>query len=180
MSDQRGIPGLRGTDHIGFTVPDIEAATDFFVNVIGCDLVYSLGRIEDSAGDWMRRHLNVDERAVIKDLRLLRCRHGTNFEIFEFEARDQRRAAPRNSDIGGHHLAFYVDDFGAALDYLRARGLRILGEPTVRHNGPSGGQTWVYFLTPWGMQCELVSFPQGKAYERDAEILLWHPARPAD
>lgn len=180
MPDQRGIPGLRGTDHIGFTVPDIDAATDFFVNVIGCDLVYSLGRIEDPAGDWMRRHLDVDERAVIKELRLLRCRHGTNFEIFEFEARDQCRTAPRNSDIGGHHIAFYVDDFGAALDYLRSHGLRILGEPTVRRNGPSGGQTWVYFLTPWGMQCELVSFPDGKAYERDAATLLWHPARPAE
>ena len=28
-----GLPGLAGTDHVGFTVPDIEAATDFFVNV---------------------------------------------------------------------------------------------------------------------------------------------------
>ena len=37
-----GIPTLRGTDHIGFTVPNIQEATDFFVNIIGCDLVYSL------------------------------------------------------------------------------------------------------------------------------------------
>jgi glyoxylase I family protein len=30
------------------------------------------------------------------------------------------------------------------------------------------------------MQFELVSFPDGKAYERDADVLLWHPARPAE
>ena len=30
-----GLPGLAGTDHIGFTVPDMEEATRFFVDVIG-------------------------------------------------------------------------------------------------------------------------------------------------
>jgi hypothetical protein len=39
------------------------------------------------------------------------------------------------------------------------------------------GQRWVYFLTPWGMQLELVSFPEGKAYEKDSSVILWHPAR---
>ena len=38
-----GIPGLRGTEHIGFTVPDLEEATRFFVDVIGCELIYTLG-----------------------------------------------------------------------------------------------------------------------------------------
>ncbi len=179
-SAQTGIPGLRGTDHIGFTVPDIEQATRFFVDVIGCELIYSLGRIEDAEGDWMQRHLGVDRRAVVNDLRLLRCRHGANFEIFEYEVPEQVSTPPRNSDVGGHHLAFYVDDFDLALDYLREQGLRILGEPTVRHEGPSAGQTWVYFLSPWGMQLELLSFPGGKGYERDATTLLWHPAHPAD
>jgi glyoxylase I family protein len=30
------------------------------------------------------------------------------------------------------------------------------------------------------MQFELVSFPDGKAYEKDAPVKLWHPARPAE
>ncbi len=175
-----GIPGLRGTDHIGFTVPDIEQATRFFVEVIGCELIYSLGPIEDPEGDWMQTHLDVHPRAGVRELRLLRCRHGSNFEIFEYSAPDQVTRQPRNSDVGGHHLAFYVDDFDAALDYLKSRGLRILGEPTVRHDGPSAGQTWIYFLSPWGMQLELLSFPDGKGYESNARRLLWHPAKPAE
>lgn len=179
-SEQRGIPGLRGTDHIGFTVPDIEAATRFFVDVIGCELIYSLGCIKDPDGDWMLRHLNVDARAEIRDLRLLRCKHGSNFEIFEYKVDGQVQSLPRNSDFGGHHLAFYVDDFDTALEYLRAQGLRVLGQPTVRTEGPSAGQTWVYFLSPWGMQLELVSFPRGKGYEHGARTLLWHPGKPAE
>lgn len=176
---KRGVPGLRGVEHIGFTVPDIEQATRFFVDVIGCDYVYRLGPFRDPDGDWMTRHLNVHPRAEVKELRFFRCGFGPNFEIFEYNGPDRRADPPRNSDVGGHHLAFYVDDFDAALAYLKGHGLTILGEPTIRHEGPSAGQTWVYFLAPWGMQLEMVSFPGGKGYERDTAMRLWHPADPA-
>lgn len=173
-----GLPGLRGTDHIGFTVPDLDEAVRFFVDVIGCEAFYELGPFQ-SDGDWMQTHLNVHPGSVMKRLKFLRCRHGSNFEIFEYAAPDQNGTPPRNSDVGGHHLAFYVDDIGDAVAYLRSRDVRVLGEPTVRSQGPSAGQSWVYFLSPWGMQLELVSFPGGKAYERDTDRRLWHPASPA-
>jgi catechol 2,3-dioxygenase-like lactoylglutathione lyase family enzyme len=172
-----GIPGLRGTEHIGFTVPDLDEAERFFVDVIGCQLVYSLGPFarED---DWMATNLNVHPRSVMRELRFFRCAFGPNFEIFQWEPADGQNTQPRNSDIGGHHLGFYVDDLDAAVDYLKAQGVRVLGEPTAS-SSHSLGQRWVYFLSPWGMQFELLSFPGGKAYEKDAEVLLWHPARPA-
>ncbi|HEY5717569.1 MAG TPA: VOC family protein [Motiliproteus sp.] len=173
-----GLPGLRGTDHIGFTVPDLEQAVNFFVEVIGCEPFYELGPFDD--GSWLQKHLDVDPGAVMKKLKFLRCKHGTNFELFEYQAPDQNPKQPRNSDIGGHHLAFYVDDFDAALNYLKERGVEILGEPVVRLSGPSGGQTWVYFKTPWGMQLELVSYPDGKNYEQAYPHKLWHPAFPAE
>jgi len=173
-----GLPGLRGVEHIGFTVPDIEAATRFFVDVIGCEYVYALGPIADDLGDWMARHLAVPERSRIRELRFFRCGFGPNFEIFEYEGDDHDPVPPRNCDVGGHHLAFYVDDFDSAFTYLQRQGLRILGEPTSRTTGPSAGQTWVYFLTPWGMQLELVSFPHGKGYESTTARRLWHPADP--
>lgn len=171
------LPGLRGTDHIGFTVPDLEEAIDFFVNVIGCEPFYELGPFQ-AADDWMATHLNVDPRAVMRKLKFLRCANGSNFEVFEYASPDQRTEQPKNSDVGGHHLAFYVDDIDAAVAYLKNKGIRVLGDPTVRTAGPSGGQTWVYFLSPWGMQMELVSYPQGKGYERETARRLWHPAFP--
>ena len=175
-----GVPGLRGVEHIGFTVPDIEQATKFFVDVIGCEFIYSLGPIEDETGDWMTRHLNVPARSRVKELRFFRCGHGPNFEIFEFEGEGHNGSPPRNCDVGGHHLAFYVDRFDEACTYLQGHSIQLLGEPTIRSFGPSAGQTWIYFLSPWGMQLELVSFPDGKGYELSTPRRLWHPAAPAD
>ena len=173
-----GIPGLVGTEHIGFTVPDLDEAERFFVEVIGCERLFSLGPFA-SDDSWMADHLNVDPRTVMRENRFLRCRTGPNFEIFRYETPEPPAPQPRNSDIGGHHLAFYVEDIDAAVAYLRGHGVRVLGEPTASRSH-NEGQRWVYFLTPWGMQLELVSYPQGKAYERDPSITgrLWHPGDP--
>ncbi len=173
-----GLPGLRGTEHIGFTVPDLDEAEHFFVDVIGCERVYSLGPfIHDD--QWMAEHLNVHPRSIMRELRFYRCAFGPNFEVFQWEAADVQHPQPRNSDIGGHHLAFYVDDMKAAVAHLKANGIRVLGEPTASGSA-SFGQRWVYFLSPWGMQFELVSFPEGKAYESASDVVLWHPARPSE
>lgn len=174
-----GIPGLRGTEHIGFTVPDLDQAERFLVDVIGCVRVYSLGPFTHPDDDWMLEHLGVHPRTVMRELRFFRCGHGPNFEVFQFEPADGAAAQPRNSDIGGHHLALYVDDFDAALDHLRANGVEIMGDATFSSSW-SAGQRWVYFRSPWGMQFELVSYPDGKAYEKDAAAKLWHPANPAE
>lgn len=171
-----GIPGLRGAEHIGFTVPDIEQAHDFFVNVIGCDFVYSLGPWTKD-DNWFSDHLNIHPRSVLKELRFYRCAFGPNFEVFEYESPDQNSVQPKNSDVGGHHIAFYVDDLDTAVKYLQEKGIHILSTPTASA-GASEGQRWVYFLSPWGMQFELVSYPRGKAYEADAPVKLWHPLHP--
>ena len=57
--------------------------------------------------------------------------------------------------------------------HLKAKGLKFLGEPTVMTAGPSAGETWGYFLSPWGMNLELVSYPQGKAYQKEYKTRLW-------
>lgn len=173
------LPGMRGTDHIGFTVPDLDQAHDFLVRVLGCEYVYSLGPFAHDEGDWMRVHLGVHPRTVMRKLDFYRCGNGSNFEVFQYEPADGQAAQPRNSDLGGHHLALYVDDLDAAVEYLRAEGVEIMGEPTASSKA-SLGQRWVYFRSPWGMQFELVSYPHGKAYESGAPVLLWHPARPAE
>lgn len=159
------LPGLRRLDHIGFTVPDLEAASTWLVEVLGCEYMYTLGpfRADD---DWMREHLAVDARTVMRRLHFFRLGGQAVFEVFEYEAAESVRVPPRNSDVGGHHVALYVDDLDAAIAYLLDRGVTVLGGPTSSR-GPSEGQRWVYFLAPWGMQFELVSYPSGKAFDHD-------------
>lgn len=175
-SQPGGIPGLRGTDHIGFNVPDLDEAHVFLVDILGCEQIYTLGtkRADD---DWMSVHLGVHPRTVIHEVRFYRLANGSNFEVFLYEPADGARTQPRNSDIGGFHIAFYVDDLEAAIEYLHTNGVETMGTPTASKQGAEG-QRWVYFRSPWGMQFELVSFPDGKAYETDAPRLLWHPANP--
>lgn len=172
-----GLPGMQGLQHIGITAPSLRQATEFFVEVLGCEAYFTFGefKFED---DWMERHLNVDPRAVIKDFQMVRCGNGTNLEIFEYSAPDQNRQSPRNSDIGGHHLAFYVDDMDAAIAYLKSKQVRVLDTPSTFSEGPAAGLTWVYFLAPWGLQLELVSFPRGMQYEQGLDRLLWDPRHP--
>jgi catechol 2,3-dioxygenase-like lactoylglutathione lyase family enzyme len=169
------LPGLRGPDHFGFTVPDLGQAVAFFRDVIGCGEFYPLGPFSGGDSTWMADHLNVDAKATIPEMRLMRCGNGANLEIFQYTAPEQDMTPPRNSDVGGHHVAFYVDDMAAAVAFLRDKGVTVLGDPTTMTEGPSAGETWVYFLAPWGMQLELVSYPNGKAYERDFAGRLWDP-----
>lgn len=160
------IPGLSRVDHIGITVPDLEAARAFLVDVLGCEYMYTLGPFESADTDWMSEHLHVHPRAVMRRLHFFRCGGQAIFEVFQYEAPDRRTEPPRNSDVGGHHVALYVEDLDAAVTYLRDAGVTVLGEPTAS-KGPSAGQRWVYFLAPWGMQFELVSYPDGKAFDHD-------------
>lgn len=174
----RGIPGLRGTDHIGFTVPDIDEAHDFLTRILGCEYVYSLGPYPANP-ELMQTNLNVHPDAVMKQIRFYRCFTGANFEVFHYEAPGQVQTMPKNSDIGGHHIALYVDDLDAAVEWLRSNGVKVQGEP-VASSAASEGQRWVYFQAPWGMQFELVSFPNGKAYEREADVKLWNTRFPSE
>lgn len=172
------LPGLRGIDHFGFTVPDLDEAERFLVDVLGAVRVYTLGA-KRGDDDWMTTQLGVHPRTVLEEIRFYRLGHGANLEVFRYASADGQAPQPRNSDIGGHHLALYVDDMDAAIAHLRAHDVDVMGD-AVASAGASEGQRWIYFRSPWGMQFELVSFPAGKAYEKDSDVLLWHPGRPAE
>ena len=172
------IPGLRGGDHLGVTVPDLDEAEDFLVGILGAERIYTLGAKRSDDTDWMTAQLGVHPRTVIEEIRFYRLATGLNLELFEYDAADGQQPQPRNSDLGGHHVALYVDDMDAAVAYLRRNDVEVMGEP-IASAGAAEGQRWIYFRSPWGMQFELVSYPDGKAYERDGGPVLWHPAHPA-
>ena len=77
-------------------------------------------------------------------------------------------------DVVVSHV-FYVTDMDKAVAYLRRHGVEVLGDPSHMSSGASGGLTWVYFLAPWGMQLELVSYPNGLAYEKTSKEKMWSP-----
>ena len=188
--DQQGgkqmpIPGIQGMEHVGLTVPNLQEACDFFESILGAEVLFTAAtdfRNDDS--DWMTTHLNIHPRAVVKEFRYVRMRNGTNLELFEYSSPDQKTVLPKNSDVGGYHLAFYVDDIYAAVKFLKDNGVKVLDEPTVYTDGPNLGLTWCYFMAPWGLQLEVVSAPKGTAFDNEAKQAgkrrLFDPSRPKE
>lgn len=170
----QGIPGSRGTHHVGYTVPDLDQAVAFFVDVLGAEVSYRLGPLK-FPGEWAEQQLNVHPETSMK-VAMVRMDPMANFELFEYSAPDQNRNMPRNSDWGGHHVAIYVEDMDEAVAYLRAQpGVRVLGEPQPLQFESTQGDSWVYFLSPWGMQFELIRMPLGMSYEQALDTRLFQP-----
>ena len=115
--------GLVGADHVGLTVPDIGEAVAWFQDVMGASAPLSFGPIADPGGTLMHDLLGVDPRAVIDQITVLRLGRSANIELFQYEAPDQRRTHPRNSDWSGHHVAFYVTDIDAAVAHMVSKGV---------------------------------------------------------
>ncbi len=169
------LPGLAGLDHVGLTVPDLDAAVAFFAGVLGCPQVLTFGPIADDTGTFMTDALGVHPRARIERVAMIRTGRGSNIELFEYSSPDQQAFAPKNSDVGAFHLAFYVRDIAAAKAFLDAKGVVTRMGPIPISDGPIAGQSILYFEAPWGLNLEIISYPDGMAYAADAEILLWDP-----
>lgn len=172
----RGLLGLVGADHVGITVPDIDEAITWFEDVLGCRAPLTFGPFSDPVGTFMQDLLDVDPRAVINQITLVRCGNkGPSVELFKYEAPDQDQSFPKNSDYGGKHIAFYVRHIDKAVDYMVSKGVEKLLGPLPVTEGPAAGQTINYFRTPFGTYIELISYPKGMAYEATADIPLWDP-----
>src|ERR1700723_1041559 len=94
------IPALRGHDHTGITVPDIKAATAFFTDVIGCTHAMSFGPFSDDKGTFMQDAVNVNPRAVIEQIVMVRWGYGSNIELFQNQLHQQDKRKPKNSEHG--------------------------------------------------------------------------------
>jgi catechol 2,3-dioxygenase-like lactoylglutathione lyase family enzyme len=164
--------GLVGMDHVGITVPDIDEAIAWFHDVMGCETPLTFGPFSGVGAI-----LDVDPAAVVEQITHVRCGRSASIELFQYDAPDQRTTPPRNSDYAGYHIAFYVTDVVAAADYLEDKGVRRLFGPLPVTDGPAAGQTINYFQAPWGTYIELISYPNGMAYESDPSRPLWSPKR---
>ncbi|HEY1368904.1 MAG TPA: VOC family protein [Gaiellaceae bacterium] len=169
------VPGLLGIDHVGITVPDVVAAASWFEDVFDAINPLTFGPFSDPTGDFMQQLVDVDPRAVVEQIRMVRVGDGPGVELFQYTAPDQDRTFRKNSDWGGHHIAFYVRHIDKAVQALQARGAQPRFGPFPVTDGPAAGQTINYFRTPFGTDVELISYPHGMAYEKTAAIKLWNP-----
>ncbi len=174
------LPGLSHIDHVGLTVPNLDAAVKFYCDVIGGHELYRLGpfdaaempRMADGR-DWTAAHLNVAEARL--SIAMISIAPNLMLELFQYDRPTDRNSQPsRNCDAGGHHIAFKVDDLEAAKTFLADRGCKVMNGPIVLDQGPCATTRVNYVLDPFGNQLELVEY-KTQAFETSAPVKIYRP-----
>ncbi|MGL4439037.1 MAG: VOC family protein [Bosea sp. (in: a-proteobacteria)] len=165
---------MRGIDHVGITVPDLEQATIFFTDIMGCQAAYKLGPFKATGTPWMTENIDADAGAELV-IQTLRCGNGSNVELFGFKTQRPARTAPLRDELGATSIGFYVDDLPAAVARMKAKGVAVLGDIKVVNEGPIAGESWVYTKTSWGLYVFLLTAPNGTANDRTGTVKLWSP-----
>jgi glyoxylase I family protein len=150
-------------DHVALTVPDLDAAVAFYTHAFDASELFRMGPFDAAelprgadGRDWTETHVNVQDARV--RFAVLELAPGFRLELFAYERpADVRTLAPRNCDVGGHHVGLRVADLETAIDVLRGRGVTVL-EPIVIDEGPMAGARSAYAVDPWGNHLELVAY----------------------
>lgn len=163
---QKGIVSARHVDHVGITVPDLDAAVQFFENALGAELLWKLGPFHETP-------TGVPIRSI--HMAMLRLGPNLNVELMAFDADAQQRTMPSNIDYGATHLAFFVDDIEAAAASLKKHGAELMKGPIDAKGDAKQGERIWYFKTPWGAFMEILWRPDHLPYEKDTVNRLFQP-----
>ncbi|MDO4918006.1 EthD family reductase [Kocuria sp.] len=167
----------RGCNHLGLTVPDLDAATLFLREAFDAKIAYDGLTPQDPPreGEETEQQLGLPRGAKITRQRMVQIGFGPGIEMFQIDADEQQDAAAL-SDIGLNHLSVFVDDIDASLRRAVAAGATALSEP--HPNSPhedTEGNASVYVRAPWGTLFELQAIPNGHWYDETAETRVWTP-----
>lgn len=171
---------IKGIEHVGITVPSIEAAERFFQRAFDAKTLYALiekgGKSQE--GDEMCDKNGLEPGTRIVAMRMMRIADGANVELFEVEG-GHGSTADAPSHMGIHHFALYVDDLDEAAARFRDAGGTMREGPIElggKEKGP-GNRCW-FGVTPWGMQVEFVHLPSPIELDDPAKSgPRWMPGR---
>lgn len=130
---------IEDIDHVGIAVTDLEEAVEHYRRTLGVEPSHR-ERVEDQGVDEVLFPVGTSFIQLIGAL-------GPETPVGTFLA----RRGP-----GVHHVAYRVDDVAAALERLRAEGVRLVDE-TPR---PGSRGTTIAFVHPKGMEGVLVELVQ--------------------
>lgn len=168
---------LRGINHVGVTVPDIEAATIFLIDGLGAQVIYESHSASQppAGGPELDQSLNLMAGTRLIAARMIQIGIGPEIELFQLKADEQHEAA-RPSDFGLQHLAIYVDDMVEAIRRFEVAGGKMFSQPNeiLFPKEQGEGNLFCYGQTPWGMMIEFITFPSSMPYENDTQLRRWH------
>ncbi|MBR0902688.1 VOC family protein [Bradyrhizobium liaoningense] len=169
-------PGIRGVNHIGITVPDIEAAKSFLVEAFGAQVIYqSFGRQDPPRqGQEFERAVGAYPGTVVRAQAMVKIGTGADIELFEMHGPEQVQPI-RASDFGITHFALYTDDIDASVALFEKAGGKPLTAPRAipyaTEKGP--GNKVCYCQMPWGTTMEFITTPDRMPYHDQTDLRRW-------
>ena len=147
------LKGIGGIHHVGLSVPDLDAARDFYCGVLGMEPTTPYDFPPSARGDAILNLEGASARSVL-------LRAGNAYlELFEFTSPQpaEQESPPRVCDLGFTHLAFEVDREAIETVYgeLEAAGVRWHAPLSTDEDG----FTNTYGRDPFGNVIEIQSVP---------------------
>lgn len=167
---------VRGIDHIGITVPNVNDAAQFLEKAFQANTLYDLIEKEDEPmeGEETEQQLGIPKGSKIVHMKLMKIGESATIELFEFVNVKQAQAFSLN-DFGYTHFALYVDDIEKAAERFEKAGGKLLSEIHSLGGIEDGANNaGVYGKAPWGSLIELITYPDGLKKE---SIDRWTPPK---
>lgn len=147
---------VTGADHTSFTVSNLDRSLEFYVGLLGCELLWK----RDAVTSQYFRDIVGFPDCACKGAHLKIPGTDHHIELFEYVAPRGVAADVRTNNPGSAHIAFYVDDLRSAYAELKSKGVRFRSPPVYIDQGVNTGGWAVYCLDPDGITMEL--FQPGK------------------
>jgi len=169
---------VRAIDHIGITVPDLEAAASYLEKVFGAITIYDnvVPTDEPQTGADTEAKLGLAKSSAIVHMRMMRIGDGACIELFEMKVPGNRKKDIIPTDIGLQHFAVYTDNIEETKQKVLAAGGRVLKGPNEMLGREGGeGNQFMYTITPWGSFVELITYPSELEIEKTTPLRRWKP-----
>jgi catechol 2,3-dioxygenase-like lactoylglutathione lyase family enzyme len=146
--------------HTSWTVSDLDRSIDFYIRLLGFELV----------GRWIREGTFIEtvvgfDDAVL-DIAVLRipqengARSGHHLELIAYIAPRGVQLDLKTCNVGAAHLALETDSIHETCDFLAANGVMLVSPPVAIETGNNTGGFACYLRDPDGFTLELVQRPQ--------------------
>src|SRR5690349_3392001 len=167
---------VRGVNHIGITVPDIEAAKTFLIEAFGGEVIYQSFGPEDPPrqGPEFERAVGAFPGTVVRAQAMVKLGIGPDIELFEMHGPEQAQPI-RASDFGITHFGLYTDDIEAAVArFEKAGGSALTAARAIPYETEKGLRNKVcYCRMPWGTTIEFITLPDRMAYRDQTDLRRW-------
>jgi len=177
MKGRSSMNHIKGINHIGLTVLDIEEATTFLKEAFDAKIAYDALTYNDQPreGEEVERMLGLSKGAKIVRQRMIVIGEGANIEMFEIESSNQKEPL-KLEDLGFNHISLMVDHIEDVLENVKRAGAEPLSETHGNSTyEDSEGSKSVYVKAPFNALIELQSIPNGYYYPNDSEANVFIP-----